>query len=139
MEGVYSPDGRWLAWQSNASGAWRALARDLAGVTPAMRALLPQPARDGSLGERLQRTAERLVRVRPVNAPPGDDPEAVIARSEAKAAQADVDGARAELASLPAEIRAPANGWISRVEARADALAAAERLSRKALASLGHQ
>jgi hypothetical protein len=114
-----------------------ALARDLAGITPAMRALLPSRERDGSLGERLQRSAERLVRVRPVNAPPGDDPEAVIARVDAKAAQADVDGARSELAKLPADLRAPANGWISRVEARAAALAAAERLSLQALASLG--
>jgi hypothetical protein len=114
-----------------------ALARDLAGITPAMRALLPSRERDGSIGERLQRSAERLVRVRPVNAPPGDDPEAVIARVDAKAAQADVDGARGELAKLPADLRAPANGWISRVEARAAALAAAERLSRQALASLG--
>jgi DNA-binding winged helix-turn-helix (wHTH) protein len=28
-EAAPSPDGRWLAWQSNVSGAWRAVARDL--------------------------------------------------------------------------------------------------------------
>ena len=58
--------------------------------------------------EKLQAGAERLVRIRPVGDVPGDDPAAMIARIEAKAARNDISGALADLSKLPAAVRAPA-------------------------------
>ena len=86
--------------------------------------------------DRLQANAERLVRVRPINEAPGDDPATVIGRADVKAAHGDLAGAAAELGSLPAAVRAPAQGWIARAQARDAALAAARKLADDAVGAL---
>ena len=96
-----------------------------AGVTP----------REGIL-EKLQAGAERLVRIRPVDAVAGSDPSAIIARVEAKAAHGDLAGALAELGKLPPAARAPAEVWSKKAEARLAALDASRRLAADALAGL---
>jgi hypothetical protein len=111
------------------------LARELSGLVPALAAAAT-PARGDSMLDRLQTSAERFVRIRPVNEKPGDDPLPVITRIEARAAANDVDAARAELARLPEPARAPAQPWIQKVEKRAAALAAAQSLARDAVAAL---
>ena len=115
------------------------LARELSGLVPAMVALAAPPARDSGVLDRLQASVERLglVRIRRIDEPSGDDPDSVLARIEAAAGKNDIDEALSELAKLPAPVRAPAEGWIKRAEARRAGLDAASRLSRAAAAALG--
>jgi hypothetical protein len=114
-----------------------ALSRELSGLLPAMRRLTETAPREGGgFIDRLQANAERLVRIRPVGAAPGDDTAAVLARVEARAAQGDVAGALAELGKLPPSVRAPAQAWIGKAEARAKALEASRKLAADAIAAL---
>jgi len=115
-----------------------ALAQELSSLVPALlQANAPPVTQDGSLLERLQAGASRLVKVRPVDEAPGDDPSAVIARIDAKAKRADIPGALDDLAKLPANLRAPAEAWIKKAQARAAALDAAQKLAADAFAALG--
>src|SRR5262249_30029605 len=62
-----------------------ALARELVPLLPAARKAAEEPAKDsGGSGflDRLQTSAERLVHVRPIGMPPGDDAAATVARIE---------------------------------------------------------
>ena len=77
-----------------------------------------------------------LVRIRPINEAPGDDPATVIGRADVKATHGDLVGAVAEVAALPAAVRAPAQNWIARVQAREAALAAARKLADDAVGAL---
>jgi hypothetical protein len=93
-------------------------------------------ARDGGFLEKLQAGAEKLVRIRPIDEVAGNDPAAIVARIEVKASQADISGALAELAKLPAAARAPAEAWIKKAEMRMAALDASRRISADALSGL---
>lgn len=112
-----------------------ALARDLAALVPALRAVVqtevPQQSGTGFL-DRLEANAAKLVRVRPISgaggSATGSDPQAVIARVEQHAARGDIAAALTDLKSLPPRSRAPADGWIARAEARAAALQASRVL-----------
>ena len=114
-----------------------ALARELAALSPALTQAAGAPAREGGFLDKLQASAEKLVRVRPAEEIAGADPAAVVSRAEAKAARADLAGALAELGELPAAARAPAEPWIKKAQARAAALEASRRLAADALAALG--
>jgi hypothetical protein len=92
--------------------------------------------RDGGFIDRLQQNAERLVRIRPINEAPGDDAATVVARADVKAAHGDLSGALAELGSLPAAARAPAQGWMKKAEAQIAALSVARALADNAVAAL---
>ena len=76
------------------------------------------------------------MRIRPINEAPGDDPATVIGRADVKAAHGDLAGAVAELGSLPAAVRAPAQSFIARAQAREAALAAARKLADDAVGAL---
>jgi hypothetical protein len=112
-----------------------ALSRELQGLTAS---LLPTGAGkpQGGFLDRLQSNAERLVRIRPVGEAAGTDPAAMVARIESRAAQADLAGALAELRKLPAELRAPADEWIRKAEARTAAVEASRRFSADATEAL---
>src|SRR5262249_11336048 len=71
------------------------LARGLLGLTGSLAQASGTAPRGGGFLERLQANAERLVRIRPLDEPPGDDPAAVLTRIEQRAAQADLPGALA--------------------------------------------
>jgi hypothetical protein len=114
-----------------------ALTRQLTELVPAMRRLTAAPPPQGGFLDRLQANAERLVRIRPIDETPGDDPAAIISRIEAKAVRSDVAGALAELAKLPAPLRAPAEEWITKAKAREAAVDASRRVAADALATLG--
>jgi hypothetical protein len=114
-----------------------ALARELAALAPALYQAAGAPAREGGFLDKLQASAEKLVRVRPAEEIAGTDPAAVVSRAEAKAARADLPGALAELAQLPAAARAPAEPWIKQAQARAAALEASRRFAADALVALG--
>ena len=123
-----------------ASGVPRpaALARELSQLTGPMLAGAgaSAPAREIGIMDRLQQGAERLVRIRPINETPGDDPATVISRADVKATNGDLPGALAELARLPEAARAPANTWIKKADAQAAALGAVRRLADNAAAGL---
>jgi len=113
------------------------LGKELTALIPAMlKASGGQSTGSGFL-ERIEANASRLVRIRPVGTPAGDDASAVLARTEVEAAQADIDGALADLAKLDAATRAPAQGWIEKARARQAALAAARQLVGDTAHSLG--
>jgi len=113
-----------------------ALGRELAQLTPPMLNAAGAAPRESGIMDRLQQGAERLVRIRPVNETAGDDPAAVIARAEVKAANGDLTGALADLSRLPDAVRAPAKDWMKKAETQVAALAAARRLSDSAVGAL---
>ncbi len=111
------------------------LMRELTSLEPALLQAARVPVEGGFL-EKLQANAERLVRIRPIEEIPGDDPAAVIARVEIKAMRGDVPGALVELGNLPAPVRAPAQAWVAKAQARAAAVAASRAFAADALVSL---
>src|SRR5436190_2067589 len=71
-----------------------ALAQQLSKLAPAMlKASVPRP--EGGVLERLQASAERLVRIRRIEEASSDEPSAVVARAELKATRGDITGALA--------------------------------------------
>jgi len=114
-----------------------ALAQELHNLLPAMVNLAGAQAPQGGFLERLQANAGKLVRIRPVDAPPSDDPLAVLSRIENDVAKSDVAAALADLGKLPNPIRAPAQGWISKAQAREDALKAARQYAADAARAIG--
>jgi len=114
-----------------------ALAQELHNLLPAMVNLAGSQAPQGGFLERLQANAGKLVRIRPVDAPPSDDPLAVLSRIENDVAKSDVAAALADLGKLPNPIRAPAQGWISKAQAREDALKAARQYAADAARAIG--
>ena len=114
-----------------------ALAQELHNLLPAMVNLAGSQAPQGGFLERLQANAGKLVRIRPVDAPPSDDPLAVLSRIENDVAKSDVAAALADLGKLPNPIRAPAQDWISKAQAREGALKAARQYAADAARAIG--
>jgi hypothetical protein len=114
-----------------------ALGRELVALTNVLAQTSGAPPREGGFLDRLQANAERLVRIRPLDEPPGDDPAAVLTRIEQRGLQADLPGALTELAKLPAPARAAAQAWIAKAQARLAAVAASRRFAADAFAALG--
>jgi hypothetical protein len=113
------------------------LARELNTLLPSLRSAQPSAQNtDAGFMQKLQANAEKLVRVRPVNEIAGDDPAATLSRIEARAQNADIDGALAELGKLPAEARAPADAWMRKAQARRDAVQAARQFAADSLNQL---
>lgn len=114
------------------------LSRQLSELVPELRRLvMPATASSAGFLDRLQANAERLVRVRPVNKPAGDNAGAVVDRIEIEAANAEIDAALTDLAKLPEHARAPAEPWIKSAKSRAAALQASRRFAAEAVAGLG--
>jgi hypothetical protein len=113
-----------------------ALAQNLSKLAPAMLKAASAPRREAGVIERLQASAERLVRIRPVEEASGDEPSTVVARAELKATRGDIAGALADLERLPEGVRAPAAGWIEAAKARIAAVDSARTLAANALAAL---
>lgn len=113
------------------------LARQLSDLAPALLKAVAAPAPAGGFLDRLQANAEKLVRVRPIDEAPGADPDAIVSRAQGKASRGDLAGAVAELRALPANVRAPAEDWIKKVDARTAAIAASRRVVADALGALG--
>jgi hypothetical protein len=114
-----------------------ALAQELRTLLPAMLKISGVQAPDGGFLERLHANAGRLVRIRPVDAPPGDDPSAVLARLEIDAAKADIAAALVDLGKLADATRAPAQVWIAKAQARQAALAIARQYAADTARALG--
>jgi hypothetical protein len=116
-----------------------ALGKELSALIPAMQKASGGQTPAGGFLDRIEANASKLVRIRPVGAPEGDDASAVLARTKTEAEHADIDGALADLAKLDAATRAPAQGWIEKARARQAALAAARQLAGETAHSLGRR
>jgi len=114
-----------------------ALARELSALVPAMRRAAEAVPAEGGFFDRLKTNALRLIRIRPADEIPGDEPAAIITRIDLKAAQGDVAGALAELTKLPPPVRAPAQAWIDRAQARIAAVEASRQIAADAINALG--
>jgi hypothetical protein len=113
------------------------LALELRALIPAIVKASGAQAPTGSFLERLEANAGKLVRIRPIDAPAGDDASAVLARVENEAAHAAIDDALTDLGKLDAPSRAPAQGWMDKARARQDALAAARQFASRTAHALG--
>ena len=81
---------------------------------PALAKASGAQAPGGDFLDRLQANASKLVRIRPLGVPVGDDTSAVLARIEVETAHADIDGALADLGKLDTKTRALARDWIAK-------------------------
>jgi hypothetical protein len=117
-----------------------ALGHELAAVIPTLYRTAESGPNNDSFFGRLERHAQKLVRVTPLDAaaaPAGDDPSSVIARIDGDAARGDIAAARADIAKLPDTVRGLADGWIRKAEAREAAIAASRHIVADALNALG--
>ena len=114
-----------------------ALAEGLRALLPAMLKSSGAQAPRGGFLEKLEANAGRLVRIRPVDAPVGDDASAVLARVEIDAAKADIAGALADIGKLPAAARQQAADWVKKAAARQKALTAARQYAADTARALG--
>jgi hypothetical protein len=115
-----------------------ALARELPLLTPALLQASGAPSNNGSFIERLERSAKSIVRVTPIDAPPSNEPSAIIARLNADAERADLADAVAEIARLPQSAQTLAEPWVQKMNARNAAIAAGRRIAADALAALSN-
>jgi hypothetical protein len=115
-----------------------ALARELPLLTPMLLQASGAASRDGSFIERLERSAKSIVRVTPIDAPPSNEPSAIIARLNADAERADLADAVAEIARLPQSAQTLAEPWVQKVNTRNAAIAAGRRIAADALAALSN-
>jgi len=114
------------------------LARELAQLmNPLRQASGTKPADPSFLG-RLKNNARNLVRITPVDAPPGNEPAAVIGRLDADAQHADIAAALADIALLPPAARTIVEPWVQKVNARNAAIAASQRIAAGSLAALAN-
>ncbi len=95
----------------------------------------PPPA-DGGVVTRLWNNATRMIEVRPVGEPAGNEPGAVVARMETKLGRGDLAGALDEAKALSPQAREIAKDWLETAERRRDAEALIKNLINAALASI---
>jgi hypothetical protein len=122
---------------ANGVPAAATLAQELRALIPALVKASGAQAPSGSFLDRLQANASKLVRIRPVDAPTGDDSSAVLAQIEVETAHADIDGALTDLGKLDATTRALARDWIAKAQSRQAAIAAARQFSADTMRALG--
>jgi hypothetical protein len=117
--------GDWPTGDALAAGAATGIA-----TTPSLQdrleALIPRilAAREDGNGwtDRLLSRLRGIVVVRKTGEPEGDAPQAIVARAETRLAAGDLEGALAQMESLPAARKAVAAPWLAQAQARLDAL-----------------
>ena len=113
------------------------LAHELAALLPALQQAVEPASSNATFLERMERNAQRLVRITPAEAPAGDDPVTVVTRIGVDAARADLAAALADIAKLPDAAKSLAAAFVQKAQARNAALAAGTKLAADALKSLG--
>ena len=113
-----------------------ALAHELARLVPNLQRAAETSSGATTFLERLAANARHLVRITPVDAPPGNAPTAVIARIAADASRADIAAALTDIAALPESAKPLAAGWVETAKARQAALEASRQIAAEALAGL---
>jgi hypothetical protein len=94
------------------------------------------PAPEGGVVSRLWNNATRMIEVRPVGEPKGNDAGAVVARMETKLGRGDLSGALDEAKALSPQARELAKDWFEAAERRRDAEALIKNLINAALAAI---
>jgi hypothetical protein len=112
------------------------LARELEGLLPSLQDVSEPRAGDTTFVERLKDNAQKLVRITPLNAPPGNDPQAVLDRIRLDAARGDIGAALSDIDKLPDAAKSLASDWSKKVAGREAALAASRKIAADALAAL---
>ena len=112
------------------------LAHELAALAPALGRASETPASGSTFLARLEAHARHLVQITPLDAPPGNDPDAVNARIEVDADHADIAAALVDVAALPEPARSRAAAWVEKAKAREAAIAASRNIAAAALADL---
>ena len=113
------------------------LAHELTALLPALQQAVEPASSNATFLDRLERNAQRLVRITPAEAPAGDDPVTVVTRIGVDAARADLAAALADIAKLPDAAKSLAAAFVQKAQARNAALAASAKLAADALKSLG--
>jgi len=113
-----------------------ALARELAALVPALQDASEPQTGEATFIDRLKSNAQKLVRITPLNAPAGNDPQAVVDRIRLDAAHADIAAARTDLNALPDAAKPLAEAWSKKADARDAAVAASRKIAADALAAL---
>jgi len=113
-----------------------ALSRELGSLVPALQDASEPRSGDATFLDRLKTNAQKLVRVTPLNAPPGNDPQTVVDRIRLDATHADIAAARAGLNALPDAAKPLAEAWSKKADARDAAVAASRKIAADALAAL---
>jgi len=112
------------------------LARELEALVPALQDASEPRSGDTTFVERLKSNAQKLVRITPLNAPAGNDPQAVVDRIRLDAAHADIGAALADINALPDAAKPLAAAFIKKAAAREAALTASRQIAAEALAAL---
>jgi hypothetical protein len=97
-----------------------ALAADFPAAASHAIAAARAPEDGASLFQRARHALSAIVTVRRVDATGGAGAHAVLARAEAKLAEGDVEGALADLDTLPPQARDALGDWRARAERRAE-------------------
>lgn len=113
-----------------------ALAHELALLVPRLQQATDTSSGDTTFLGKLETNAQRLVRITPVDAPPGDDVTSVIARINIDALRGNIADALKEIASLPDDAKALAADWVKTAQAREAAIAASRHVAADAVAAL---
>ena len=113
-----------------------ALARELEALAPALQDASEPQSSNTTFVERLKSNAQKLVRITPLNAPAGNDPQAVVDRIRIDAAHADIGAALADINALPDAAKPLAAAFIKKAAAREAALTASQQIAAEALAAL---
>ena len=113
-----------------------ALARELEALIPALAEASEPRSGDTTFIERLKSNAQKLVRVTPLNAPPGNEPQAVVDRIRLDAAHAEIAAALADLNALPEAAKPLAAAFSKKAADREAAVAASKQIAARALAAL---
>jgi hypothetical protein len=113
-----------------------ALARELEALIPSLQDASEPRSGDTNFVERLKSNAQKLVRITPLNTPPGSDPQTVVDRIRVDAARADIGAAVSDVNALPDAAKSLASDWSKKAAARDAALAASRKIAADALAAL---
>ncbi|MEO0910624.1 MAG: hypothetical protein AAFX96_09915, partial [Pseudomonadota bacterium] len=84
---------------------------------------------NGGVSDRLWANVQNLVTFRSRGPQEGDTPIAILSRVKSGVESGNLSAARNEWSALPASIRDNDNGWIAKLDARAEALAIQKKLS----------
>ncbi len=112
------------------------LARELEALARALQEASAPRSGDASFLERLKSNAQKLVRITPLSAPAGNDPQAVIDRIRLDAVHIDISAALADIDALPDAAKPLAAAWSKKAAAREAALAGSRQIAAETLAAL---
>jgi hypothetical protein len=113
------------------------LCRELLEIVPQLAPPAVATTGEGSLVDRLQAGASKLIRIERTDATAtGTDRGSIVARVTSAAVHNDLALTERELKSLPPADRIAAQAWIDRADARSAALAASRKFADNAMATL---